>query len=251
MDYIQDILHLNKEIIPKSFMLTIKNIKAALLSIPYILLYAALSVVAGNTGLFAGIIMAVATGLIASDYLYVVEMIIRYGHFDLEDIKKGFTVYLRPVYMIIFAVYVVQLGLGLFLGPLMRIIIMGYSFSAILYFVAILVFNTIPEVIYIKGYQMGDMFTYSLEFIKENWLQWLLPNIIFMYIMYIAFRNMVSSIFLASYGGNSVILVIMAIIIMLVVQVVLLFAMIYRGNLFKLLDGSSMRKRNFKRNMYR
>lgn len=246
MEFIKDIIYTNKEILPKSINNTIKNMKIAGIGFLYLLGYLLMSRIAGSTGLFSGLIMMITLGLIISNYLYIVENIFRYGSFDMDDFKNGFTVYLRQVYMVLFAFYLLSYGISLFLRPLMNISIL----STIVYIGVLLVFNSLPEVIYQKDRMYGDILIASIEFIKENWIEWLIPNAILMLVIYqiwtMAFGLIIRAVF-----TQSIVSAVAGIGVMLIAGVVILFCFLYRAELFKILDGSTRRKRAFKRNMYK
>jgi len=85
---------------------------------------------------------------------------------------------------------------------------------------------------------------YSIDFIKDNWFNWLLPNILFYGLLYYLTGNIITDLFAThlSFGFN---FGIPSIIKYLLGQGLFSFIMIYRGHLFKLLSTSTRRKRMF------
>ena len=69
----------------------------------------------------------------------------------------------------------------------------------------------------------------SIEFIQHNWIEWYLPNVVIFGAIYaVIFQLRIP------YAG------------LLLAGVILHLGMIFRGNLFEALDGSSHRQRMFK-----
>ena len=84
---------------------------------------------------------------------------------------------------------------------------------------------------------------------KENWIEWLIPNVVLLGLLYLVTGNVLTSLF--STGLSINVLSIRGIVLYLIGQVIFSFTMIYRGVLFDILSTSTRRKRMFMRNTYK
>lgn len=249
MNFIEDIILTNKGIVTKSFRLAIKNWKIFLVGIAYLILSRVIGVVASYASILGGIISALFLSAIISNYLYLIENIINYDRFTMEDFKRGFSVYIWKVYSIFIIFFIARLVLGLFVAPIVAS--MGLIGIAIWFMIGIgafIMLNPLPEVIYQKHYERLEIITYSFEFIKENWPQWFIPNGIILAIGYILHLATDQILILTGLGTSAFIATIIK---SIAYQLVLFYAMIYRSQLFNILSTSTRRKRMFMRNLYK
>lgn len=252
LNFIEDIILTNKGIIPKSFKLAISNWKIFLVGIAYSILSVVMWTVASYAWILGGIIITLFQSAIISNYLHLIENIINYGSFSLEDFKSGFTVYLRKIYTILIIFWFVRYGASLFLKPIFYIRIAGLSLWFIIQILAFILLNPLPETIYQKYHAGLDAITYSFDFIKENWLEWFVPNCLIAAIFFLL--HIITSSVLAMLGLNTGFFglsIISLIVYSVVYQLFLAYVMIYRGQLFNILSTSTRRKRMFMRNMYK
>lgn len=249
MNIFQDILETNREVLKKSAPLVLKNWPILFTGVVYSVIILFLFRVAFMFWILAGIIVTAVQSALISNYLYLIENIIRYGKISIEDFKRGFTVYIWKVYGIMVVIWFVNYGLSLFLSPLLRIQIGFVSFWSLIQLAAFILLNCLPEVIYQKHYMVGESFSYCVEFIKENWLDWFVPNILLGVLFAVLTGRVLTANFLI--GNPLVRLSFDGVALYLAGQLFLSFVMIYRGLLFQLLSGSSRRKRAYMRNMYR
>jgi hypothetical protein len=124
-----------------------------------------------------------------------------------------------------------------------------------------IIFNPIPEVVYIHRFDGAHAFSHSLNFIKENWVEWFIPVLIF-----IAFCRVFYPMSWLSTFVNAAVLLPVAPMISPLLSIGFVgltagllvpflfgvfglalgsFFMIFRGMLFKELDTSSRRKRAY------
>lgn len=251
MNLIEDILYTNKNIIIKSLKSAMKNWKIFLVGIAYGLASIIMWRIAANAWILSGILIAIFQSAIISNYLYLIENIISYDKFTIEDFKAGFTVYLRKIYMIVILFWFARFGVSLFLRPIFYIRIGPISLWLLIQIIVFILLNSLPETIYQKHYYGFDIITYTFEFIKDNAIEWFIPNVlifIFGYVVHIIINAFILNFFTFNYLIS---LIIRMGIYSILYQLILSFAMIYRGHLFNLLSTSSRRKRIFMRNMYK
>ena len=246
MDYLKDFIYVNKHSLKKTIVSLKDNWMIVFTGLVYtilnLIIYSIINTLfIGPLYIISGFIMAIVSSGFISNYLNLLFNIINYNKFSLEDFKSGFTAFLWKIYGIFFIAYLGQLLLSL----ASNILGAGAVLLNFIVWISVLIlFNPLPEIIYLKSYSPTDTIMHSIEFIQENWLNWLVPNIVFFGILYLTTGNILFGIFNTHISFN-MIFTISNIIIYIVGQIIFSFIMIYRGHLFKLLSGSTRRKRMF------
>lgn len=197
--------------------------------------------VTGPLYLISGIIVAIANSSLISNYLYLLFNIVNYDRMTLNDFKEGFGHYLRKIYGVFFIAYIGSLLLSFF-GPILGGL--ANLLDLIIYLTILVVLNPLPETIYLKHYSSWESIVYCVEFIQENWLNWLLPNFLLSLILYLTTGNFLTNIFNTHLGFRNLLNPI-NLALYIVGQLVFSFMMIYRGHLYKELSTSTRRKRMF------
>lgn len=246
MNYIQDFIYVNKQTIEKSVQGISKNWAIIFTG----LFYSTMSILvntlmgfifAGPFGIIGGFISYFVQSAIISNYLYLLYNIINYNRFNLNDFKQGFMYFIWKIYGVLFIIYLAQILLSM----LSNILGTGaYILNLLIGLIALVVLNALPETIYLKSYSPTETLMYAFEFMKENWFNWLLPNILFIGLLYFLTGNLLIDLFNTgiSFSMN---LSARTIFVYLAGQLIFSFMMIYRGNLYKLLSTSTRRKRMF------
>lgn len=246
MEFLSDFKYVNNEAIKK----TLESIKKNYLIIFTGVIYSIISIVVssvmnmifrGPTSIITGFVTYFIQAAILSNYLYLLFNIINYNRFNLNDFKNGFSAFIWKVYGVMFILYLGQLLLSLLgniLGPAASFL------NMIIMYLALIIFNALPETIYLKSYTPSETVLYSMEFIKENWLNWFLPNIILMGLIFFITGEIMLGFFNTgvSFGFN---FSVRFLITYFVGQLIFSFMMIYRGYLYKILSTSTRRKRMF------
>lgn len=242
----KDFMYVNKHSITKTISSISKNWMIVFTGLVYsIISIIVFSIVGmlfrGPLSIISGFITYFIQSAIISNYLYLLFNIINYDRFNLSDFKQGFMYFIWKVYGVFFILYLGQLLLSLASNLLGSTAYLVNIAVGILLFV---ILNPLPETIYIKNYSPSETILFCLDFIKENWLNWLVPNILLTGLIYIVTGNLLTGLVNTSigfnYGFSSI-----AIIKYFVGQLIFSFMMVYRGHLFKLLSTSTRRKRMF------
>ena len=246
MEILKDFLLINKQTLGKTFDSLGKNWLIIFTGIAYgiinaIIYIAVVTIFRGVLGIFAGIALALLSAALISNYLYLLYNVINYNKITFQDFKDGFKYFLRKTYTIFFFAWLGSYALSLIQG------ILGISASVlnIIVTVSILVLlNPLPETVYQKILDPVDSIMYTIDFMKENWLNWFIPNVVFHLALYLLTGRIITNIFSThlSFGFN---FNIFSIITYLIGQGLFSFIMIYRGHLYKLLSTSTRRKRMF------
>ncbi len=247
MEILNDFLIINKQVLKK----TIKSIRVNWIIIFTGIAYTLISIFAffifgiffqGILRILSGIAIAIFTASLISNYLYLLFKVINFNKLRLDDFKDGFKVFTRKVYTILFFAYIGSYFLNFVQG------ILGFNaiiLNLLITLSVLVLLNPLPETIYLKSYDPMDSITYAVDFMKENWLNWLIPNLVLYIGIFIFTGRIITSIFTTHLMYYSSIFNIFNLGSYLIGQVIFSFTMIYRGHLFKLLSTSTRRKRMF------
>ena len=248
LNILRDILDINQKLVPKTFKSILKNWSILLAGFVYSAILIILWQVAHMFWILAGIVITLVQSALISNYLYLIENIIQGQKISIDEFKNGFKIYIFKIYGIMIVIWFVNYGASLFLGPIINIRIGVVSLLFLIKLVAFLLLNPLPEVIYQKYYHIGETFRYSYDFIKENWIEWFVPNFILGLLFYTVFGGgLALRMFL---GGMDIQFTVRGLSIYLGAQFLLAFTMIYRGLLFEILSSTSRRKRMFIRDHF-
>lgn len=257
MNLLQDIYFINKTSITKASKLIVKNwpivFTGFIYSILNVILFLVLGILAtGIMGLFAGIITFLAMSAMISNYLYLLYNVVKHGKVTVQDFKDGFKVYLRKIYSVLIIGWLASLLFNMIIAPILFTsgVISAGALSVLISLLVLLLLNALPETIYQKHHDSWGSIVYAFEFIKENWIEWIIPNAILMAILYYVTGNVINNIF-AIQVRFSFNLTPSGALLYIIGQVLFTFIMIYRGVLFDILSTSTRRKRQYMRNMYK
>ena len=188
-------------------------------------------------GIIGGFIYSLVSAACASSGLYLIKNLVDSGKANFNDFLNGFTVYIWDVITISFILWI----------P-MRLAAMGLASvanGALLYFLLRLglyiVLNAVPELIYQSRTSGLELIGASYNFIVENWLEWLIPNILFAVVGYFLLELFQSLII-----GLPVYLELF--LSALFLGLGLAYFMTFRGFLFSELYGTTRRSRLYRYN---
>jgi hypothetical protein len=126
-------------------------------------------------GIVGGILYSLASSACISSALYLIQNLVEVGKASVNDFLNGFTAYIWEVITISFILWI----------P-MRIAATGLATvpnGALLFFLLKLglyiLLNAVPELIYQSRSSGLELIGASYNFIVENWIEWLIPNLIF------------------------------------------------------------------------
>lgn len=249
MSFITDIILVNKEVFEKTIRSIKSNWQILLVGVVYAILSMIASIIVsrlfiGPLGLARGLILALIEAAIISSYIFVLYNVISYNRFRWRDVKNGFTFFIWKVYAILFMFY-----LGSILLSFVGNIIGGFLYIYLMMIISLLLFvvlNPLPEALYVKTYTPWDTVIYCWEFMKDNWLNWIVPNVIFFILLFI-FSGQAPFYSINPFRGVTITYGFVVMARYLISSIILSFGMLYRGHLFTLLSTSSKRKRQFMR----
>ncbi|MBC7087695.1 MAG: hypothetical protein H5T96_04285 [Tissierellales bacterium] len=242
MDIIKDLLEVNKSSLLKS----IKSIKSHWEALLIIFVYAIMTqiitsivsrILVGSLSIISGFLIVLIEAAIVSSLLFVLKDIVLYNRFRWKSVIDGLNYYLWKVYGVLFILFVVNLILSLFYNVIGSA---AFIINTLFQLFILIMLNPLPEIIYLKNYDPRDSLTYSIEFIRENFLNWIIPNIIFGLILF-AINSAIDVTFFPFNLAFLMPLLLKNIFLSIIIS----FAMIYRGHLFYLLSTSTRRKRQY------
>jgi hypothetical protein len=235
MEQIKAIFWIYKTCLIRTVELVRGNVGIIFAPIAYGVLLSVAAMLVAPLGIVGGIVMGVVLAACASSGLYLIENVVRMGKASLQDFARGFSVYIWDILTIAFIFWIPMRLLAQFAyttpnGPLL------YLGVQILLYV---IFNAVPELIY-QGRVSGlALLSASYQFIVENWIEWLLPNLLVGVAGYLL-RNLVYQLVTPLPFFLQYFLVETAF------GLFLTFLMIFRGLLFAELNGTTRRSRVYR-----
>lgn len=171
------------------------------------------------------------SGLI-STYMYIVNLAIFNKKLDKQALTESFTYYISKIYGVFFIIW-----LGMYIiNSLIGLLGANWRIGNIVILVSgVVLLNPLPEILYQKNYVAIDSIKYSFNFMKEYWIEWMIPNFIVGFLYYKLFKN--TSNVVDSFKVVDLVKILKFIIVNLVFPLIILF----RGNLFKNLDKSNLK----------
>jgi len=222
----------------RSFQCLRKNWLASLAPVVYGIGLAVVGTIVAPLGLIGAMLYSVATQACASSALFLIKNMLDSGKTDVNDFLNGFTVYIWELITISFILWIPMRVAAMGLGSAANGALLYFLFKLALY----IILNAVPELIYQSRTSGLELIGASYHFIVENWLEWLVPNIIFgvagFYLL-----DVFESYLFGLPGFMQLFLY------ALVLGVALTYFMTFRGFLFAELHGTTQRSRLYRYNM--
>lgn len=213
-----------------------KNPWTLLLPIAMMLALVLLGPLLAPLGIVGGFLLGISLTFLSSCYLYFLGGVVAKHSVSVKELKTAFLAYFWSVMNLGFVLWIAELGLGFALGKNPN----AAAFQAALGLLAAVLLNAAPEVIYLKG-SVGGLETIqrSIRFLQENWIEWFLPNGLFIaavwYFPQLGIDPFSATSPRALLLGSGIAGGFVAHILM-----------VFRGNLFQELEGSTHRQRMFR-----
>jgi hypothetical protein len=201
----------------------------------YSAILAAGAYASARLGMIGGVILSLLTSACLGSFLYLVEMIVRTNKVTWTDFTASFGVYFWDVVGVTFAVWL----FWFVATPALASLPQGPVVVLAVQLVGLVLFNAVPELIYLGHYGVLALLARSYQFVVNNWIEWFPPNLLLM--------AGLLALWSAPVGGSLALQVVWV----AVTALFLYFAMVVRGLLFIELDGTSRRTRAFRHKMGR
>ena len=154
--------------------LTLRNWRVAGTTFAYSLALAAAASVGASLGLVGGFLISLVWAACVSSFLSMVEMMLRTGSVSWADFRRSFGVYLWDVVGVTFILWVVFAVAT----PALRTIPQGPGIILGMNLVIVVLFNAVPELIYLGHHSSLELLTESHRFIGDNWIEWFPATIV-------------------------------------------------------------------------
>ncbi|MHB8878384.1 MAG: hypothetical protein ACYC8T_32210 [Myxococcaceae bacterium] len=190
-----------------------------------------LSPLALALGALGGLALALAFDAVASCYLYFTGEVVALSRVSLKEFRKSIGAYFWSVMNLLFVIWIVNFVLGLLLAGSPQAGVVRAAEGLLI----LALLNPAPEVIYLRGTRNGmETIQRSVKFVQENWIEWFVPNLLVLGLAYLAATRVLPQL------GAAAILALAA------AGALLHVFMVFRGHLFKALDGTSHRQRMYR-----
>ncbi|RVU54739.1 hypothetical protein [Anaerosphaera multitolerans] len=252
MNYLNDIGMVYKKAAMETLNRIKKNPIVLLLPFIYSFIFFLINNILSRVGFYTGgsflmgFIIAIAYALILSSYFSLLSDLHFYNRISFKYLSSSFKNYFYAIYSAYFILMLINIVGGSF----------GYSLYQLVLIVVFVIFNPLSEAIYVRGESYTSAYGYSLNFMKENFIHWLIPLAIYMVVCQVLgynFGNIIQRNIIEVTLGMDVYLslsipVHVAIRVLahtFVIQVITAIYVVFRGELFRILSSSSMRKRQY------
>ena len=224
-------LSIYRRVFTRAAALSVKNWPVLGTLFVYTAIMSVTTMVAMSIGIIGGFLMSLVSAACAGSFLYLVEMIVRTNRVTLDDFRRSFGVYLWDVVGVMFISWV----FFTFATPVLVQLPQGPVILMCVDLAIMILFNAVPELIYLGHYSSVQLLSESYAFIAANWIEWFPANLAAGALLYVVAALPVGGV------GAYVRLGILSLLVYL--------AMVMRGLLFIELHGSSRRGRAFKYRM--
>ena len=235
MEQVKAIFWIYKTCLIRTVELVRDNLGIIFAPIVYGILLAVAAMLLSPLGIIGGLIMGIVLAACASSGLYLIENVVRMNKATLQDFTRGFSVYLWDILTIAFHLLDPHetAGPGGFYNSERSLALSRSSDSLVRHL------QPVPELIY-QGRVSGlALLSASYQFIVENWVEWLFPNLLIGVAGYLlrsfVYQLVASMPFFLQYF-----------LVEAAFGLFLTFLMIFRGLLFAELHGTTRRSRVYR-----
>ena len=221
-------LVLYQRVFQRAAQLTLRNWPVVGTVFVYAVVMTASLVLAAPLGIAGGFLVTLVRAACLGSVLSLVETMIRSGRVSWGDFRRSFGVYLWEVVGVTFVLWIVFVVAT----PAFASLPQGPGLLLALDLVVAVLFNAVPELIYLAHYTSLALLAASFTFISENWIEWFPATIVPTALAYLVARLPVAG----------VLAWVQTVVIVLIGYVTL----VARGLLFLELHGSSRRGRAFR-----
>lgn len=205
--------------------------------------------IAAPLGMLGGFLLGFILALCTSSYLYFIAGVVAGSRMTIAELSESWRPCLSPVITILFFFFIVQLALSIILpgmagaGPI----------ALLIHLILLIVLNPIPEIVY-QGRSDGfDMLQESVDFLRENGIEWFTPLVaiaLFSFVAPLPFMAVVSqsgNLSAPTFGSNELLYGSVTGVLMAILSAVLFYVlMVFRGLLFRTLASGTRRQRLYR-----
>jgi hypothetical protein len=235
MTILQATLWIYATALQRSWHCVVKNWIVSFAPVAYGFIMSLAGLVAAPLGILGGFVLGVASQACLSSGLHLIKNMITSGKANLNDFMTGFTAYLWDLLTVAFILWIPLRLAAAALGSIPNGDLIYFMIQAALY----VLLNPVPEFIYQTRTSGLDLLSASYNFIVENWLEWLLPNIIITVAGFFLLRVVSAFVWPLPFF-------VQGFVIAFVFGLFLTYFMTFRGFLFAELHGTTRRSRAYR-----
>jgi hypothetical protein len=219
----------------KSWQCVVKNWVVSFAPLAYGLIMSLAGLLAAPLGILGGFILGLASQACVSSGLHLIKNMIASGKADFNDFLNGFTAYLWDLLTVAFILWIPLRLASMALGSVPNGDLIYFMIQAALY----ILLNPVPEFIYQTRTSGLELLSASYNFIVENWLEWLVPNILITIVGFFLLRVLYAAVWVLPFF-------IQWFVIAFAFGLFLTYFMTFRGFLFAELHGTTRRSRMYR-----
>ena len=228
-------------ILYKSIFLTIRNFPAFILFTIYSLIFYFGCLFYLEKEYLSSILTFLIFCSCISSTFYITGKIVKNGIFSFADFIKSFKAYFFRANSVLIFWFAIFFFINQFIiTPISSVIkddLLLYFIKVPLILLIFFILNSLPEAIYSSDDNIESIFMSSVKFMEKHWIVWLIPNILFLFLLNLFDHRISIMPTLGSLDSNGILLKIqdMAFYIRSLIFTVLL---IFRGLLYSYLTNS-------------
>jgi hypothetical protein len=212
-----------------------KNWVVSFAPVAYGIILAIIASIVAPLGIIGGLLFSLASQACVSSGLFLVKNLVDSNKADFNDFLNGFTVYLWELLGIAFILWIPLRVLATTLATVPNGALIYFLIKLSLY----ILLNPVPEFIYQTRASGLELISASYNFIVENWLEWLMPNIVLFAAGYVLLQ-LIEPLLFGLPGFVAIFLY------AFIVGLGLTYFMTFRGFLFSQLHGTTRRSRLYR-----
>lgn len=174
MEIIRTTLWIYATALKRSWDAVRKNLVVSFAPLVYSAILSLARLVAAPLGFLGGFVVGIAMQACASSGLFLIKNLVESGKTNRRDFLRGFTAYIWELITISFILWIPTKLAGMALATVPNGAVIYFCILIALY----ILLNPVPEFIYQSGMTGLELLSASYHFIAENWIEWLVPNII-------------------------------------------------------------------------
>ena len=212
-----------------------RNWVVSLAPVAYGIILAVVASLVAPLGIIGGLLFSLASQACVSSGLFLIKNMVESNKADFNDFLNGFTVFIWELLGIAFILWIPLRLAATALATVPNGALIYFLIKLALY----ILLNPVPELIYQTRASALELIGASYNFIVENWIEWLVPNIILFALGYVLldlieplFFNLPTFLALFLYS--------------FIVGLGLTYVMTFRGFLFAQLHGTTRRSRLYR-----
>lgn len=212
-----------------------RNWVVSLAPVAYGIVLAVIASLVAPLGIVGALLFSLASQACISSGLFLIKNMVESNKADFNDFLNGFTVFLWELLAIAFILWIPLRLAATALATVPNGALIYFLLKLILY----ILLNPVPEFIYQTRASGLELISASYNFIVENWIEWLIPNILLFAAGYVLLE-LIETLLYDLPGFVALLLY------SVIVGLGLAYFMTFRGFLFAQLHGTTRRSRLYR-----